>query len=52
MSQLAINLIFVSSTFLLYVYIAIRTRAGSTRDFYVAGGGVHPITNGMATAAD
>lgn len=42
----------VGSTFLLYIYIAIRARAGSTTDFYVAGGGVHPIANGMATAAD
>jgi cation/acetate symporter len=35
-----------------YIGIAIWARAGSTKDFYVAGGGVHPITNGMATAAD
>lgn len=42
----------VGATFLLYIYIAIRARAGSTTDFYVAGGGVHPIANGMATAAD
>ncbi|MGB0866307.1 MAG: sodium:solute symporter family protein [Granulosicoccaceae bacterium] len=42
----------VGATFLLYIYIAIRSRAGSTTDFYVAGGGVHPVANGMATAAD
>ncbi len=42
----------VGTTFLLYIYIAIRARASSTTDFYVAGGDVHPIANGMATAAD
>ncbi|MCS6810253.1 MAG: cation acetate symporter [Tepidimonas sp.] len=42
----------VGATFALYIGIAIWSRAGSTSDFYVAGGGVHPITNGMATAAD
>ncbi|PAU76198.1 sodium:solute symporter family protein [Halomonas salipaludis] len=52
MSQFAINLLFVGASFALYVGIAIWARAGSTKDFYVAGGGVHPITNGMATAAD
>jgi cation/acetate symporter len=52
MSQFAINLLFVGSSFALYIGIAIWARAGSTKDFYVAGGGVHPITNGMATAAD
>jgi len=52
MSQMAINLLFVGSTFALYIGIAIWARAGSTKEFYVAGGGVHPITNGMATAAD
>jgi len=52
MSQIAINLIFVGFTFSLYIGIAIWARAGSTKEFYVAGGGVHPITNGMATAAD
>ncbi len=44
--------IVVALTFALYIGIAIGSRAGSTRDFYVAGGGVHPLTNGMATAAD
>ena len=44
--------IVVALTFALYIGIAIWSRAGSTRDFYVAGAGVHPLTNGMATAAD
>jgi len=44
--------LFVGSSFALYIGIAIYTRAGSTKEFYVAGGGVHPIANGMATAAD
>ena len=35
-----------------YIAIAIKARAGSTGEFYVAGGGVHPVANGMATAAD
>jgi cation/acetate symporter len=44
--------IIVGITFALYIAIAIRTRAGSTKEFYVAGGGVPPLANGMATAAD
>ncbi|MBU1329735.1 MAG: cation acetate symporter [Gammaproteobacteria bacterium] len=52
MSQFAINMLFVGASFALYIGIAIWARAGSTKEFYVAGGGVHPITNGMATAAD
>jgi cation/acetate symporter len=52
MSQFVINLIFVGGSFLLYIVIAIWARAGSTSDFYVAGGGIHPITNGMAIGAD
>lgn len=52
MSQFAINLIFVSGSFALYIAIAIWARAGSTKEFYVAGGGVNPVMNGMATAAD
>lgn len=52
MSQFAINLLFVGGSFVLYIAIAIWARAGSTKEFYVAGGGVNPITNGMATAAD
>ena len=42
----------VGVTFLIYVLIAIVSRAGSTKEFYVAGGGINPIANGMATAAD
>ncbi len=44
--------VMVGGTFLLYLGIAVRSRAGSTKEFYVAGGGVHPVMNGMATAAD
>lgn len=52
MSQFWINLVFVGASFALYFGIAIWARAGSTKEFYVAGGGVHPVLNGMATAAD
>ena len=44
--------ILVGLTFTLYIGIAIYTRASSTSEFYVAGKGVHPIANGLATAAD
>jgi len=44
--------LFVGLSFALYIGIAIWSRAASTREFYVAGGHVHPIANGMATAAD
>ncbi|OMP30934.1 sodium:solute symporter family protein [Mangrovimonas sp. DI 80] len=44
--------ILVGVTFSLYIGIAIWSRAGSTNEFYVAGGGVSPLANGMATAAD
>ncbi|TPV31458.1 cation acetate symporter [Paucihalobacter ruber] len=44
--------IIVGITFALYIGIAIWSRAGSTKEFYVAGGGVSPLANGMATAAD
>lgn len=44
--------ILVGVTFTLYIGIAIWSRAGSTKEFYVAGGGVSPLANGMATAAD
>lgn len=44
--------IIVGITFALYIGVAIWARAGSTSEFYVAGGGVPPILNGMATAAD
>ena len=52
MDQYILNLIFVGATFALYIGIAIWARAGSTSEFYAAGRGVHPVTNGMATAAD
>jgi len=42
----------VGVTFSLYIGIAIWTRAQSTKEFYVASGGIHPVLNGMATAAD
>jgi cation/acetate symporter len=42
----------VGLSFTLYIGIALWSRASSTSEFYVAGGGVHPIANGMATAAD
>ena len=47
-----LTFIFVGVTFALYIGIAIWARAGNTDDFYVAGGGVPPLANGMATAAD
>ena len=47
-----LTFIFVGATFALYIGIAICSRAGNTADFYVAGGGVPPLANGMATAAD
>jgi cation/acetate symporter len=42
----------VGASFALYIGIAIWSRAGTTSEFYVAGSGVHPVLNGMATAAD
>jgi cation/acetate symporter len=47
-----LTFLFVGATFALYIGIAFWARAGSTKEFYVAGGGIHPIANGMATAAD
>ena len=44
--------IIVGLTFALYIGIAIKTRASSTKEFYIAGGGVSPLANGIATAAD
>jgi cation/acetate symporter len=44
--------LFVGASFALYIGIAIWARAGSTSEFYAAGGAVHPVMNGMATAAD
>lgn len=52
MSILTWTYILVGVTFALYIGIAIWSRAGSTKDFYVAGGGVSPLANGLATAAD
>ena len=52
MDQFTINLLFVGASFALYIGIAVWARAGSTAEFYAAGQGVHPVTNGMATAAD
>ncbi len=48
----AMTFLVVGLTFAIYIYIAIRARAASTSDFYVAGKGVHPVLNGMATGAD
>lgn len=52
MSQFAINLIFVLGSFAIYTAIAVWSRAKSTKEFYIAGGTVHPVVNGMATGAD
>ncbi len=50
--QIVWTAIFVGGSFALYIGIAIWARAASTGDFYVAGHHVHPVLNGMATAAD
>jgi len=52
MDAQTLTYIFVGISFTLYIGIAIWSRVGSTKEFYVAGGGVHPVVNGMATAAD
>lgn len=52
MSQFAVNLLFVLGSFVIYTWIAVWARAKSTREFYIAGGEVNPVMNGMATAAD
>jgi len=52
MSTQGYSYLFVGLSFALYIAIAIWSRAASTREFYVAGGGVHPVLNGMATGAD
>ena len=52
MTTQMLTYLFVGLSFALYIGIAVWSRAGSTKDFYVAGGGVHPVVNGMATAAD
>ena len=51
-SQQILNLTVVGLTFALYIGIAIWARTGSTSEFYVAGKGINPVANGMATAAD
>ncbi len=52
MTTQTLTFLFIGSSFALYIAIAIWSRVSSTRDFYVAGEGVNPIANGMATAAD
>ena len=52
MSVQLLTYFFVGISFAVYIGIAIWSRAGSTSEFYVAGKGVHPVANGMATAAD
>jgi cation/acetate symporter len=52
MSTQMLTYLFVGVSFGLYIGISIWSRASSTKDFYIAGGGVHPVVNGMATAAD
>ena len=48
----SLTLLIVGSTFAVYIFIAFWARAKSTNEFYVAGGDIHPVANGMATAAD
>lgn len=52
MTQALWNFIFIGGSFALYIWIAIRSRAATTKEYYVASGGVSPFANGMATAAD
>lgn len=52
MTQGTLNFIFIGITFAVYITIAFRSRAVSTKEYYIAGGGVSPFANGMATAAD
>ncbi|MBC8439171.1 MAG: cation acetate symporter [Deltaproteobacteria bacterium] len=52
MSLQLLTILVVGATFVLYIYIAIRSKAKDTSDFYVASKGVHPVLNGMATGAD
>ena len=52
MSLQVLTFIIVGLTFAIYIGVAFWSRARSTKEFYVAGGGVSPIANGMATAAD
>ncbi len=52
MSLKILTFIIVGITFAIYIGIAFWARARSTDEFYVAGGDIHPVANGMATAAD
>jgi len=52
MDQDTLNYIFIGVSFALYIGIAFKSRASSTKEYYTAGGGVSPLANGMATAAD
>lgn len=52
MSQSQYNFLFIGISFAIYIIIAVRSRASSTKEYYTAGGGVSPLANGMATAAD
>jgi len=52
MSQDLWNYLFIGATFALYIVIALRTRAATTKEYYVASSGVSPFANGLATAAD
>ena len=52
MAQTFWTYFFVTITFAIYIFIALKSKASSTQDFYVAGHDVHPVVNGMATAAD
>ncbi len=52
MTQGIWNFIFIGASFALYIWIALRSRAVTTKEYYVASGGVSPFANGMATAAD
>ena len=52
MELTTLTYLFVGTTFALYIGIAIWARASTTSEFYVAGKGIHPVANGMATAAD
>ena len=52
MTQDIWNFIFIGGSFAMYIFIAIKSRAATTKEYYVASGGVSPFANGMATAAD
>ena len=52
MSQRVLDFVIIGLTFAVYIVIAVRSRAGSTKEYYTAGGGVSSFANGMATAAD